>query len=71
MKRAGLQAEEHHPIHEAWMVGRSIMLWGAVLQEDLVHFTKKRHYELGRLCGYSEETSQDVTQVVEVHPNGQ
>ena len=35
----GLQAEEHHPIHEAWGWHHHVVD-GALLQERLVHFTK-------------------------------
>jgi hypothetical protein len=54
-----LQAEEHHPNYEVQR-GSIIMLWGCVAAGG----TYRWHHEVGKLCGYIEATSKDISQEV-------
>ena len=69
-KGRGLQAKEHHPNREAR--GGSIMLWGCFAEGG----TGALHKIDGKLGGYIEATSQDISQELKAWsqmdlPNGQ
>ena len=70
-EKGGLKAEEHHPNREAR--GDSIMLWGCFAAGTSQN---RWHNEVGKLSGYIEATSQDISQEVKAWsqmglPNGQ
>ena len=74
-KRGGLQAEEHHPNHEArgW---QHHVVGVLCCRSEWCTSQNRWHHEVGKLCGYIEATSQDISQEVKVWlqmglPNGQ
>jgi hypothetical protein len=74
-KGEALQAEEHHPNREAQGWQHHVV---AVLccRTDWCTSQKKTHHEEGKLCGYIEAPSQDISQEVKAWsqmglPNGQ
>jgi hypothetical protein len=74
-KGEGLQAEEHHANREAR--GGSIMLWGCFAAGGSCELHKiDGTVRYGKLCGYIEATSQDISEEVKAWsqmglPNGQ
>jgi hypothetical protein len=58
-KGGGMQAEEHHPNHEAW--GWQHHVVGVLCcRRDWCTSQNRWHHEGGKLCGYIEATSQDI-----------
>ncbi|CDR04808.1 unnamed protein product [Oncorhynchus mykiss] len=62
---SGLQAEEHHPNREArgW---QHHVVGVLCCRRDWCTSQNRWHPEDGKLCGYIEATSQDISQEVEV-----
>ena len=72
-KRGRLQAEEHHPNCEAWGWQHHVV---GVLYCRRCTSQNRWHHEVGKLCGFIEATSQDISQEVKAWsqmglPNGQ
>jgi hypothetical protein len=64
VKRGGLQAEELHPNREAW--GWQHHVVGVLCcRSDWCTSQNRWNHEGGKLCGYIESTSQDISQEVE------
>ena len=74
-KRGGLQAEDHHPNHEARGWQHHVM--GVLCcSRDWCTSQNRWHHEAGKLCGYIEATFQDISEDVKAWsqmglPNGQ
>jgi hypothetical protein len=73
-KRGSLQAKEHHPNREAW--GWQHHVVGVLCcRRDWCTSQNRWHHEVGKLRGYIEATSQDISQEVKAWlqlglPNG-
>ena len=73
-KAGGLQSKEHHPNREArgW---QHHVVWVLCCRRDWCTSQNRWHHESGKLCGYIEATSQDISQGVKAWsqmglPNG-
>ena len=74
-KGGGLQAEDHHPNREArgW---QHHVVGVLCYKRDWCTSQNREHHGVGKLCGYIEATSQDISQEVKGWlqmglPNGQ